>query len=65
MSTRSKALLVGFAAFVVGALVVYVVAKVIIGLVVVLGALAAGLVIGVASYNYVLGRPLGDRPWRR
>lgn len=65
MSKRSQALLVGLAAFVIGFVLVYLIANVIIGLVVVLGALAAGAAIGVASYNYVLGRPLGDRPWRR
>lgn len=65
MSKRNQALVAGLAGFVVGFVVVYLVAKVIIGLVVVLGALAAAGVIGLASYNYVLDRPLSDRPWRR
>jgi hypothetical protein len=65
MSKRGQALLAGIAGFLVAFVVVYVVANVIIGLVVVLAALAAAGGVGVAAYNYVLGRPLRELPWRR
>jgi hypothetical protein len=65
MSQRTKALLIATGAFVATAIAFYFVAKLIIGLVVVLASIAAGLAVAAFAYNSVLGRPTDLRRWRR
>ena len=65
MSDRTKAWLVGVGLFGITFAVVYLVGRLIFDLLIVLASIAAGLVVGVAGYNTVLGRPPGQLPWRK
>ena len=65
MSDQTKAWLVGVGLFAIGFVVVYFVGHLLFDLVIVLASIVAGLAVGVAGYNLVLGRPPGQPPWRK
>jgi small neutral amino acid transporter SnatA (MarC family) len=65
VSERTKAWLVGVGLFAIAFAVVYLVGRLIFDLLIVLASIAAGLVVGVAGYNMVLGRPPRQLPWRK
>jgi hypothetical protein len=65
MSKQTQAVLVSLAAAVVAFLVVFYVAHVIVDLVVVVVSLLAAGAAGLACHNAMTGRPPGELPWRR
>jgi hypothetical protein len=65
VSEQTKAWLVGVGLFAIAFVVVYLVGRLLFDLVIVLASMAAGLVVGLAGYNMVLGRPPGQLPWRK